>query len=68
MLTSTIIRAWKNKQFRESLSSSEAAQLPEHPAGLIDLTDAELGEVAGGDNYSPLSTYGTNCSWGWRCL
>jgi mersacidin/lichenicidin family type 2 lantibiotic len=44
-----IIRAWKDPEYRMSLSEEERAQLPEHPAGLIELTDAEMEAVAGGD-------------------
>ena len=62
---SKIIRAWKNREFRQSLSASELARLPEHPAGLIDLSDADLDGVTGG---LPTPTYGTVCSLGWRCI
>jgi mersacidin/lichenicidin family type 2 lantibiotic len=44
-----IIRAWKDEEYRNSLSESERAQLPENPAGLIELADAELEAVAGGN-------------------
>jgi mersacidin/lichenicidin family type 2 lantibiotic len=43
-----IIRAWKDIDFRNSLSAKERAFLPENPAGLLELTDAELGAAAGG--------------------
>jgi mersacidin/lichenicidin family type 2 lantibiotic len=43
-----IIRAWKDPEYRLSLNESERALLPDHPAGLIELTDAELDGVAGG--------------------
>ena len=43
-----IIRAWKDEEYRNSLSEAERAALPEHPAGLIALTDEALGAVAGG--------------------
>ncbi len=43
-----IIRAWKDEEYRRSLSEAERAKLPEHPAGLIELTDVELNMVAGG--------------------
>jgi len=43
-----IIRAWKDEEYRLSLSEEQQAMLPAHPAGLIELTDAELGAVAGG--------------------
>lgn len=44
-----IIRAWKDPKYRLSLSDDERALLPENPAGLIELTDAELGGVSGAD-------------------
>lgn len=43
-----IIRAWKDPEYRESLSELEFAALPEHPAGMIELSDADLGGVVGG--------------------
>lgn len=42
-----VIRAWKDVDYRESLSDAERAPLPAHPAGLIELSDADLGNVAG---------------------
>jgi mersacidin/lichenicidin family type 2 lantibiotic len=42
-----IIRAWKGKEDRRSLSKEQRAVLPEHPAGLIELEDAELDNVPG---------------------
>ena len=46
-----IIRAWKDEEYRNSLSESERAQLPENPAGLIELADSELEAVAGGNQH-----------------
>jgi mersacidin/lichenicidin family type 2 lantibiotic len=43
-----IIRAWKDEEFRQGLSEAERALLPEHPAGLVHLDNAELGAVDGG--------------------
>jgi len=43
-----IIRAWKDKTYRNSLSAEQLARLPEHPAGTIELTDDELTDVDGG--------------------
>jgi mersacidin/lichenicidin family type 2 lantibiotic len=42
-----IIRAWKDEEYRSSLSDAERALLSDKPVGLIELTDAELGAVAG---------------------
>ena len=48
MDTKNIIRAWKDEEYRLSLSAAERTLLPDHPAGFIELTDAEMGHVAGG--------------------
>jgi mersacidin/lichenicidin family type 2 lantibiotic len=37
-----IIRAWKDAEFRSSLSEAERAMLPANPAGAIELADSEL--------------------------
>jgi mersacidin/lichenicidin family type 2 lantibiotic len=42
-----IIRAWKDAKYRRSLSDAERAALPEHPSGLVELTDDEL-KIASG--------------------
>jgi mersacidin/lichenicidin family type 2 lantibiotic len=43
-----IIRAWKDEDYRLSLSDSERAQLPDNPAGLVELSDSDLNDAAGG--------------------
>ena len=48
MSIETIIRAWKDESFRNSLSDAQRKQLPANPAGLIDLVAAELDAVEGG--------------------
>ena len=60
-----IIRAWKDANFRNSLSENERSQLPENPAGIIEMSDESLETVVGGF-YSPGSSHtgigtGTNC-------
>jgi mersacidin/lichenicidin family type 2 lantibiotic len=47
MSVDKIIRAWEDPEYRKSLSARELAALPEHPAGAVELTDAELSEVVG---------------------
>jgi mersacidin/lichenicidin family type 2 lantibiotic len=42
------IRAWKDEAYRLSLSEAERENIPDHPAGLIELPDSALGEAAGG--------------------
>lgn len=51
-----IIRAWKDEEFRNSLSEAERAALPAHPAGLVEIRDEALEAVAGG-------TATTNCTY-----
>jgi mersacidin/lichenicidin family type 2 lantibiotic len=52
MSNKNIIRAWKDEDYRLSLSEAERALLPEHPAGLIELSGAEMDGVGGGhDKY-----------------
>jgi mersacidin/lichenicidin family type 2 lantibiotic len=56
MLTpSVIVRAWKDQEFRESLSPEDRSCLPAHPSGLVELTDEDLGMVGGmtGDYCTP---------------
>ncbi len=48
MKTNHVVRAWKNQEYRQNLSEAEQAQLPAHPSGMIELTDADLGVVSGG--------------------
>jgi mersacidin/lichenicidin family type 2 lantibiotic len=48
MLHPDIIRAWKDEDYRLSLSEAERTALPAHPAGLIELVDSDLDAVAGG--------------------
>ncbi|MFI2435685.1 mersacidin/lichenicidin family type 2 lantibiotic [Streptomyces sp. NPDC018693] len=43
-----IVRAWEDREYRSGLSAAELADLPDNPAGVIELTDAELGHVMGG--------------------
>ncbi len=45
-----IVRGWKDEDYRLSLSNAEQALLPDHPAGLIELTDADLNGVDGGSD------------------
>jgi mersacidin/lichenicidin family type 2 lantibiotic len=58
MSNKNIIRAWKDPVYRNGLSAAERAALPANPAGSIELSDADLGKVAGG--YHLPQTYGCN--------
>jgi mersacidin/lichenicidin family type 2 lantibiotic len=52
MSTEMAIRSWKDPMYRSELSAAECATLPLNPAGLVELSDAELMELTGGT--SPL--------------
>ena len=53
-----IIRAWKDEAYRLSLTEAERAQLPEHPAGIIELREEQMGSVLGGTGH-PCHPYST---------
>jgi len=59
-----IIRAWKDPEYRASLSGSELAQLPENPAGVLELRDTDLSAVVGGEGPEPDATA---CNLSWSC-
>ncbi len=68
-----IIRAWKDAAYRNSLSESERALLPDNPAGLIELSDADLiaagGALVGTDaagTFGCCPTYAGTCALGTR--
>ena len=50
MTKAVIIRAWKDPEFRASLSAEERAALPENPTGspMNELDEADLGHAIGG--------------------
>jgi len=57
-----VIRAWKDADYRESLSAEDRAALPNHPAGLVDLSEAELELVRGAIEATPSPThFGATC-------
>jgi mersacidin/lichenicidin family type 2 lantibiotic len=43
-----IVRAWKDEDYRLGLSEAERAALPDNPAGFVELSDAEMAAVVGG--------------------
>ena len=43
-----VIRAWKDEDYRSSFSEAERAELPDNPAGLVELSETSLRDVAGG--------------------
>jgi mersacidin/lichenicidin family type 2 lantibiotic len=46
-----IIRAWKDEDYRLSLSIDEQSLLPANPAGMVELSQTELTDVAEGRTF-----------------
>jgi len=58
-----IIKAWRDPEFRATLSKEEIALLNQHPAGLSPLTRSTEEETAGGNhtNFPDCDTMVTGC-------
>lgn len=55
-----VIRAWKDPFYRATLSEREQAALPQHPAGLTELSDEQL-RITGNAAVVPTTT-APNCT------
>jgi mersacidin/lichenicidin family type 2 lantibiotic len=42
MKTNEVVRAWKDEDYRETLTPEYRATLPQHPSGLIEFDRPEL--------------------------
>jgi mersacidin/lichenicidin family type 2 lantibiotic len=62
-----IIRAWKDEEYRLSLSAAQQASLPQNPAGMIELKEAELEAVTGGAAPVKWSEHGSQCGTSQFC-
>ena len=61
-----VIRAWKDEAYRFSLTEAERAQLPEHPAGIIELRDEQMCSVVGGTGDGCFHTMPPKCYTSFR--
>jgi mersacidin/lichenicidin family type 2 lantibiotic len=43
-----VVRAWRDEEYRNSLTAEERASLPESPAGLAVVQDSVLASITGG--------------------
>jgi mersacidin/lichenicidin family type 2 lantibiotic len=59
-MTVDIVRAWKDVEYRQSLTPEELASLPPHPTGAYILTEEELKQVTGGAA-STIDTFNNIC-------
>ena len=42
MTTIEIVKAWKDAEYRDTLTAEKLAQLPEHPSGIIEFGQPQL--------------------------
>jgi mersacidin/lichenicidin family type 2 lantibiotic len=63
-----VIRAWKDEEYRLSLTEAERAALPENPAGLLDLAESDLQQAEGGFIVRPTVFYCSLLNGCWRTL
>jgi mersacidin/lichenicidin family type 2 lantibiotic len=61
MPISEIVRAWRDEEFRSSLSTSEISRLPDHPVGTIELKDGDLVNTSVQATFSAIRTQCTFC-------
>jgi mersacidin/lichenicidin family type 2 lantibiotic len=52
MSNRNIIKAWKDPGYCNTLSQAERAALPPNPAGTIEISDEDLGKIAGGIKFT----------------
>jgi mersacidin/lichenicidin family type 2 lantibiotic len=54
-----VVRAWRDEEYRNSLTDEERASLPENPAGMAVVKDSVLDSIAGG--CGPPTTFVSSC-------
>jgi mersacidin/lichenicidin family type 2 lantibiotic len=42
MPTMEIVKAWKDEEYRDTLTAEQRSQLPAHPSGVIEFGQAQL--------------------------
>jgi mersacidin/lichenicidin family type 2 lantibiotic len=67
MSNQEIVRAWRDAEYRQSMSVKEQALLPGHPAGAIDLTDVAPGRNSLDTNLCTNVTCGSPCTFDYFC-
>lgn len=58
-----VIRAWKDAEYRATLTHDELKELPESPLSLLD---EEMKHIQGGAEYGNIYTVSAEC-WGFCC-
>jgi mersacidin/lichenicidin family type 2 lantibiotic len=66
-----VVRAWRDEEYRNSLTDEQRACLPENPAGLAVVSDETLRSITGGckstAGYGCDTTYVGSCSYPYPC-
>lgn len=64
-----VVRAWKDPEYRKSLTPEQLASLPENPAGNSALTDQEAEQIAAGSGWphTLTSTEAVSCCQTFVC-
>jgi mersacidin/lichenicidin family type 2 lantibiotic len=65
MKKNQILAAWRDEEYLLSLSAEERAQIPEHPAGALEVEDDILRSITGG--CGPTATNGCICPTSSAC-
>lgn len=63
MSTVDVVRAWKDEAYRLCLSQEELLHIPPHPAGSIELPDADFSSITN-DRTTPPRVNGLACCGG----
>jgi mersacidin/lichenicidin family type 2 lantibiotic len=56
-----VIRAWRDEEYRNSLTEQERASLPENPAGMATVDGSALRSVNGGVSAGCPTTFVASC-------
>jgi mersacidin/lichenicidin family type 2 lantibiotic len=56
-----VVRAWRDEEYRNSLTEEERADLPENPAGVAVVSDSVLRSLSGGCGYTKANCYSRQC-------
>jgi mersacidin/lichenicidin family type 2 lantibiotic len=58
-----VIRAWRDEEYRNSLTAEELASLPENPAGVATVDEASLRSITGGVSSKQIDPSCTTFVW-----
>ena len=62
MSSADVVRAWRDPQYRRSLSQDQLARLPQNPAGHVQISDQVLRDASGAGQELGLQTTAWFCT------